>query len=198
LVVGLALLFLAGGAVVGFFASSPSAVDYQPRVDTQDAQALAKVRGLASKGDAQAQYDLGWTIWQQDNFTEALPWLKAAADRGHAEAQYLLGQAYQYGRGTVQDFRAAQAQFTKAAEQGHPDAEYQLGLFHRDGLAAPPNKETAYVWLNLAAAQGHAEALVFRDKLTLSMTGQEILRAQEASAHALKMVQSRSAQVSHP
>lgn len=183
---GAALFLIAMAAVaIGFYFSTTPTVQYQPPGDMENAQAMAKARDLASKGDAQAQYFLGRTYWQQDQYAQALPWLKAAAERGHAEAQFMLGQAYQYGRGTVQNFRAAQEQFSRAAEQGHLDAEYQLGIFHRDGLAGPPNKEIAYVWLNLAAAQGHADALILRDKVTMAMTGEEILRAQAASTDKL-------------
>lgn len=190
------LVLLAAGVTVGFLASSGPTADAPPRADSPDT--LAQTRALAAKGDAQAQYDLGRALWQKDEHAQALPWLQAAAGRGHAEAQYLLGLAYQYGRGTVQNFRAAQEQFSKAAEQGHLEAEYQLGIFHRDGLAGLPDKETAYVWLNLAAAQGHPDALTLRDKLTLAMTGEEILRAQEASSEALKRVGNRTTQPPHP
>jgi hypothetical protein len=184
---GVALFLIAViGVAVGFYLRATPTVQDEPPGDMQNTQALAKARDLASKGDAQAQYLLGRMHWQKGEYAKSLPWLKAAADRGHAEAQYLLGQAYQYGRGTVQDFLAAHEQFTRAAEQGHLDAEYRLGIFYRDGLAGPASKETAYVWLNLAAAQGHADALILRDKVSMAMTGEEILRAQAASARVQK------------
>lgn len=179
--VGLFLLVVAG-VVASFFMSAPPEVVYQPRVDMQDSQAVAMTQAAAKKGDIQAQYDLGWAYWQRDEYQQALPLIKSAASRGHVEAQYLLGQAYLHGKGTVQNYRAALEQFTLAAEQSHLEAEYQLGIFYRDGLATPRNRETAYVWLNIAAAQGHADALAMRDRLTMVMKGEEILRAQEASA----------------
>lgn len=179
-------LLVAGGVATSFFMSGTPEVVYQPRVDMQDSQAVAKTQAAAQKGDIQAQYDLGWSYWQRDDYLQALPLIKAAASRGHAEAQYLLGQAYLHGRGTVQNYRAALEQFTLAAEQSHLEAEYQLGIFYRDGLATPRNRETAYVWLNIAAARGHADALALRDRLTLVMKGEEILRAQEASTQVHK------------
>lgn len=199
MMLGVSVFLLAVGVTaVGFMARTDPSADDPPQATTRDAQALARLRNLASQGDTQAQYDLGRSYWHQDEFSQALPWLKAAADRGHAQAQYLLGQAYQYGRGTVQNYRAAQEQFAKAAEQGHLEAEYELGIFQRDGLAGPPNKEAAYVWLNLAAAQGHADALILRDKLTMAMTGEEILRAQEASSAALKRLERPVARSTRP
>jgi hypothetical protein len=178
--VGLFLLVVTG-VVVSFFMGATPEVEYAPRVDLQDTQTVAKTQSAAKQGNPQAQYDLGLTHWHNENYQEALPLIRAAADRGHAEAQYLLGMAYMEGRGIVQNYRGAMEQFSKAAEQGHLESEYQMGIFYRDGLASPRNRETAYVWLNVAAAQGHAEALAQRERLTMIMTGEEILRAQEAS-----------------
>lgn len=159
-----------------------------------EAENLAALRVQAGKGDPQAQFDLGRTLWHQDNYSEALHWLQNAADRGHLDAQYLVGQAYQYGYGTVQNFRTAQEHYLKAAERGHLEAEYRLGLFYRDGLAGPVDKKSAYIWLNIAAAKGHGDALVMRDKLTQSMSGEEILAAQEASGEVLVRVKSQDGQ----
>jgi TPR repeat protein len=171
---------------ISFFMSATPEVEYQPRVDMRDSVVVAKTQAAARKGDVQSQYDLGWTYWQRDDYSQALPLIKAAASQGHVEAQYLLGQAYLHGRGTVQNYRAALEQFTQAANQGHLDAEYQLGIFYRDGLATPRNRETAYVWLNIATARGHADALALRDRLSRIMTGEEILRAPEASTETHK------------
>jgi hypothetical protein len=188
MMIGVAVLVLVLISLVAgvFFSMSDSVeVDYQPKVDLLNHDALAKVRQNAKQGDSQAQYDLGWTYWQHAEYPQAFPWLKAAAQQGHGEAQYLLGMAYLNGRGTLQNYRSALEQFTKAAQQGHQEAEYRLGMLYRDGLAAPPNKESAYLWLNIAAAHGHEEAQQYRDKLAAAMTTAEITRAQEASAQTM-------------
>ena len=170
-------------ASAAFYLSADDAGQaYLPDVTTADSGALAQLEQAAVKGNAQAQYDLARAKELKDDFVAAFSWASAAAQQGHRNAQHLLGTYYLHGQGTVQNYRAAMEQFTKAAEQGHLEAQYQLGLFYRDGLASPPDKETAYVWLNIAAARGHADGLVARDKLMLAMTGDEISRAQEASA----------------
>lgn len=158
---------------------------FSPRVGAAVGGALVKVQQDASRGNPQAQYDLGWTYWQNAEYPKALPWLQAAADHGHVEAEYLLGMAYLNGRGTVQNFRLALEHFTTAAHESHLEAQYRLGIFYRDGLATPPNKESAYLWLNVAAARGHEEATQYRDKLATAMSAEEINRAQEASAAAI-------------
>ncbi len=155
-------------------------------ISADDQARLKHYETAAKRGDLEAQSELGRIHWQRGEYPEALPWLHAAAGREHAEAEYLLGMAHLQGRGTVQNYRAALEQFTKAAEHGQLDAQYQLGIFHRDGLATTASKENAYLWFNLAAARGHADALVMRDRLAAVMSGEELLRAQEASQQALR------------
>lgn len=164
----------------------PAGASSADQLSADDQERLKNFEAAAKRGDLEAQYELGRIRWQRAEYPEALPWLYAAAGRGHAEAEYLLGMAHLQGRGTVQNYRAALEQFTKAAEHGQLDAQYQLAIFHRDGLATTASKETAYLWFNLAAARGHADALVMRDRLAAVMSGEELLRAQAASAEALR------------
>jgi hypothetical protein len=177
----LALIVLGMSLIMGRTAE----VDYQPKVDLLNRTALAKIQQDAKQGNPQAQYDLGRTYWQNAEYQQAFPLLKAATDHHHIEAEYLLGMAYLHGRGTVQNFRLALEQFTLAARQAHLEAQYQLGIFYRDGLGTPANKESSYLWLNIAAARGHEDALIYRDKLAAAMNKEELSRAQEASAQAI-------------
>jgi len=179
------LVLVLMGLLVSLLMTDTAEVAYQPRVDLLNREALAKTHQDAKQGNPQAQYDLGWTYWQNAEYLQAFPLIKAAAEHGHSEAEYLLGMAYLNGRGTLQNYQAALEQFTKAAQKGHLEAEYRLGIFYRDGLATPPNKESAYLWLNIAAARGHEEALQYRDKLAFAMTTEEITRAQEASTKTM-------------
>jgi hypothetical protein len=167
-------------------------VEYQPTLDMTDQAALEKTQQSAREGNPQAQFDLGMAHWQRGEYLQAFQWLKAAAGQGHREAEYKLGMAYLEGNGTEQNYRLAFEQFTHAAQQGNVEAQYRLGIFHRDGLATPANKETAYLWLNMAAARGQQDALHFRDKLTTTMTPEQIHRAQEASASLLANPVSRT------
>jgi uncharacterized protein len=162
--------------------SNPADVALEDPVALHYQDALNNLEKAAKQGKPGAQYDLGQKYWQSAEYQRAFPWLKAAADQGHIEAEYLMGMAYLNGRGTLQNYRAALASFTKAAEKGHLEAEFRLGLIYRDGLATPPDKEAAYLWLNIAAAGGHEEALQLRDKLINSMSTDELHRAQDASA----------------
>lgn len=195
--IGLFVVVLVGVSASFYFSAAPE-VDYQPRVDVADADTLSKTQNAAMKGNPQAQYDLGLTYWHADNYKEALPLIRSAANAGHADAQYLMGTAYLEGRGIVQNFRGALEYFSKAADQGHLEAEYRVGIFKRDGLAGSRDREAAYVWLNIAAAQGHVDALASRERLTLAMTGEEIMRAQEASAQMHEKLSAKSSQQPKP
>ncbi len=185
--VGIGIFLLVAAVVVtGFIFTASPGSSPQAEIETRDHRALDVIEADAKKGNVQAQYDLGLAHWYHGDYPQAMPWLKLAADNGNADAQYLLGVAYLQGNGTVQNYRAAMEQFEKAANRGHLEAEYKLGIFYRDGLATAPDKEKAYIWFNVAAAQGHTDALVMRQKLTMAMTGDQLIHAQEASAQLHK------------
>lgn len=63
---------------------------------------------------------------------------KKMADYGNAEAQYKLGEMYEEGHGTVQDFDSAAEWYRKAAAQGYAPASKkleQLGLRKQRAIA---------------------------------------------------------------
>ena len=55
----------------------------------------------AAKGDAEAQYNLGYLYDTNDkpNYKEALKWLRKSADQNNADAEYALGIMYSDGEG---------------------------------------------------------------------------------------------------
>ena len=67
------------------------------------ATALRRLSPLADKGDARAQFDIGfmhaygWGLPR--NPAEAIAWYRKAAEQGHVEAQYYLAYAYDTGEG---------------------------------------------------------------------------------------------------
>src|SRR2546428_1690306 len=69
------------------------AVDAKPDVN--------EVRAKAEKGDAQAQFDLGWMYDEgngiEQDSSEATKWYRKAAERGLAMAQLNLGAMYEIG-----------------------------------------------------------------------------------------------------
>ena len=82
-----------------------------------------KVKALAEKGDAIAQFNLGVMYDEgqgvEQSFKDAVKWYRKAADQGDADAQSNLGLMYYKGQGVEQDFKEAFKWWKKAADQGH-------------------------------------------------------------------------------
>jgi hypothetical protein len=85
----LALIVLGMSLIMG----RSDELDYQPKVDLLNRTALTRIQQDAKQGNPQAQYDLGRTYWQNAEYQQAFPLLKAAADHHHIEAEYQLGMA---------------------------------------------------------------------------------------------------------
>ena len=92
-------------------ASQPAAPPTSSTTPISDRQAVTQLEGLASKGDAAAQYSLGMRYNLGDgvkqDYPEAALWFTRAADQGHVRAQSALGDYYNYGRGVPTDVSKA-------------------------------------------------------------------------------------------
>jgi len=116
----------------------------------------------AEKGDAEAQYNLGFCYYVgrgvSEDYEKAFYWYTKAAERGHAEAQHCLGLCYAYGEGVPKDMAKAAHWYTKAAEQGHAEAQFRIGRCYDLGTGIPVDKAKAANWYAKAAEKGHVEA----------------------------------------
>ena len=96
------------------------------------ATALRQLTPLAEKGDARAQFDIGfmhaygWGV--QRSPTEAIAWYRKAADQGLQVAQHFMGVACLNGEGVRPDGAEAARWFARAAAQGFAQAQFMLGL----------------------------------------------------------------------
>ena len=120
------------------------------------------MRGLATEGDAAAQFDIGDRYFNgegvpQDN-GEAVRWYRLAADQGHARAQARLGFMYFNGEGVPQDDGEAARWYRLAADQGYAAAQSNLGLMYGIGRGVPQDDGERLRWYRLAADQGHPGA----------------------------------------
>ena len=83
------------------------------------ATALRRLSPLAAKGDARAEFDVGfmhaygWGVAR--NPAEAMAWYRKAAEQGLAVAQHFLGLAYFNGEGVRPDGVEAARWFARAA-----------------------------------------------------------------------------------
>ncbi len=91
----------------------------------------AKILRTAEKGDAIAQYELGFLYYKgkgvRQNFAAAAKWIRRAADQDHINAQHNLGFMYYKGMGVSQNFTTAATWFQRAADKGHVSSSYNLG-----------------------------------------------------------------------
>jgi uncharacterized protein len=137
------------------------------------AQTATDLRARAEKGDAEAQYDLGFKYDFGDGLPkdreQAIEWYRKAAEQGHARAQYRLGWSYQFGEATFRDLSQAVGWYLKAAEQGEPRAEFSLGIISQ----AEDDQTQAVRWFSKAAAQDLAEAQFALGKLYQTGRGTE-------------------------
>ncbi len=122
--------------------------------------ALAQLKPLAMRGDAEAQYYLGRLYYYEElglrrNYRSSARWFRRAADQGHAAAQYKLGGMYFSGRGVPPDDRLAIRWWRHAAEQGHGESQNNLGALFANGRGVPRNMVAAYALQALALANGN-------------------------------------------
>jgi uncharacterized protein len=122
------------------------------------AGAVAIWRPLATKGDADAAFNLGQAYRLGKgvplDLAQAQGWLERAARKGHVDAESTLGLLlFQNGN------RIGAMRWLKlAADAGEPRALLMVGtaMYNGDGLPADP--VTAYAYVSRAAAQGLAPA----------------------------------------
>ncbi len=107
----------------------------------------------ADKGDAEAQFQLGLYLDEED---EAFDWLMRAAGQRHPKAQYALACKFYHGE-TPERTQNCEAAFhwgLKAAEQGVTDAFYGVGEEYCD----LGEYDKAIPWFMKALAGGIEEA----------------------------------------
>ena len=114
----------------------------------------------AQRGDAEAQYDLGYRYEKgrgvDEDEEEAFVWYSKSAAQGVDKSQYKVGICYLKGSGVDKDREVAKVWLEKAADQGYPPAQYQLGKL----LASSRNRDysAALVWLQRAQDNGYEPA----------------------------------------
>ena len=85
-------------------------------------------------GHRESQYEVGLMyangIGVDQDFVQAVYWVRQSAERGFAAAQYLLATRYANGEAVNQDDHEALKWLVKASDQEHPKAIYKLARFY--------------------------------------------------------------------
>jgi V8-like Glu-specific endopeptidase len=146
------------------------------------ATALGRLSPLAEKGDARAQFDLGfmhaygWGV--QRNPAEAITWYRKAAEQGLPVAQHFLGLAYVNGEGVRPDDAEAARWFARAAAQGFAQAQFVLGLMTLDGRGVAKDPVQGYALMVIGGQGGVRSA-------ARSVQSQALTEAQRAQAQEI-------------
>jgi len=117
--------------------------------------ALVWLRKAASKGHADAQYDLGRTLAQTDP-VNALYWLQKAANSGHAQAGYMAAALMTTQHDTKQkNVSDAWRWLYHGKQMGQPKVVYNLAIvLHQGQLGLPETNFKYQTWLEQAARGG--------------------------------------------
>lgn len=123
------------------------------------------LRPKAEKGDARAQFDLGFLYLFGDFYShlqadqaKGMYWLRKSLAQGDAQAQDLMGCLLHSGQFLAQDKVEAARLFRMAAEQGDPYAQSNLGYCYLKGEGVAKDTAEAVGWFRLAAAKGEVKA----------------------------------------
>jgi hypothetical protein len=100
------------------------------------AEAYCILKPYAERGDAEAQYNIGWMYLNgyglAMNDSLALEWWQRAAEQGHTDAIFSIAMLYTHGEGQVKkDMDKAIDYYLLALQAGHEDA----GMIIRSMLA---------------------------------------------------------------
>ena len=95
------------------------------------AEAYCILKPYAERGDAEAQYNIGWMYLNgyglAMNDSLALEWWQRASDQGYTDASFSIAMLYSLGEGQVRkDMDKAIDYYLLAAEAGHEDARQIL------------------------------------------------------------------------
>ena len=153
-------------ALVTFALSSARASDFADGAEAfakgDYERAFERWEGLASEGDARAQYRLaqmysqGLGVARDD--TAAIRWYVRAAEQGLVEARYELALMYSLGRGARKDDTKVAYWYGRLAEEGHATAQHLLARMYEEGKGVVRDVPRAVFWYRRAAEQGYVEA----------------------------------------
>jgi TPR repeat protein len=153
------------------------------QIPARPSSAPERTQTAATKGDADAQFALGFLLAAgpvPQDYAQALLWYQKAADQNHYLAQFNLAQMYALGQGMPRSDSMALMWLRRSANGGDAGAQFNLGERYVrasvDGsqMDAAECRVEAYKWFTLAAAQNYRDAQVRSDSATIRMTREEV------------------------
>ncbi len=165
---------------------------YRKLVSRLQRPGSTSTQAKADDGDADAQFALGLRCGSRPgearDFAQAAHWYRKAADQNHPLAQFNLGIMYAKGQGLPQDDAEAVVWIRRAAAQGDAGAYFHLGMrSYRASVSGLPkdvneSRVEAYKWFHLAAAEGYKDSDAACERVTLTMSGDEVAEGNHRAA----------------
>jgi TPR repeat protein len=97
--------------------------------------------------------DKGIKLYQNQQYSQALPLLKTGSQKGKAAAHYYLARIYEQGLAIPKDIPQAIKLFKLAAVEKHHLSQTKLGMLHIYGLNVLQDFETGLKYLQQAATK---------------------------------------------
>lgn len=127
-----------------------------------------KYINAAKKGDAEAQYQIGYYYTMKGKTKDAIPWIIKASEQNHSSAIVVLWMYYyEGGNGTEKDVIKTLDLLKKTAEGGAAQSQCQLGKIYLTGaknkkgdIILSKNEELAIQLFQKSIAQGYPSACI--------------------------------------
>lgn len=156
-----------------FFQEKANQESKKQRHDTSEVVklnfSLQHYERLATKGNRDAQYDLGRIHRDgqgvEQSYKTAFKYFKMAADQGHMLAQFELGRMYDKAEGIELDYRKAFDYYKMAADQGHLASIFNLAVSYRKGEGVEQDNKMAFKYYKEAATKGDLDAQYYLGKI---------------------------------
>ncbi|SCC78499.1 TPR repeat [Saliniramus fredricksonii] len=158
-------------------------------VKQDDSKAFYFYKLSADQGNAYAQLNVGISYAEGSgvlqNYAEARSWFLLSALAGNMHAQFRLGQSYALGEGVEKSNKDAVRWYKRSAKQGDAQSQLNLGVIYASGDGILQNNTVAHMWFNIAAANGDANAIEYRNRISESMTNEQIAEAQSRAQRCM-------------
>ena len=98
----------------------------------------------------------GLSLYEDERYEEAVPFLQRAAKAGSGIAQAKLGNMYEKGLGVSKNYQIAMNMYKKAEQSHEPEGLLGIGGLYDNGLGVEQSPEKAFSYYKRAADMGNA------------------------------------------
>jgi uncharacterized protein len=156
--------------------------------------AISEWAPLASKGDANAAFNLGQAYRLGRGVTQdvakAVTYYEQAAKNGHIAAQGNLGTLLYFSAAPVQNRKKAVEWWHTAAQNGDARAQYMLGVLYFNGDDVEKDWTKAYAFTSLAKDAGLKEADSSLTEMTRHLAAADV---EKGNLQKSKLIATRAA-----